>query len=200
MTWKGQETFESFDCKLKAGDDPLFYAQGEVAITVSGLLVTSLRFTLTVYKHAADETRLLTHDAVRPQTAFASYASANRVEVFRAVQGIEKGAPQISVWTDVDGLRSGDDWEEKLYACIATSDIFYLFWSRAAADSEWVGREWRNALKTKGLQFIDPVPLESPELVQPPAELGKLHFNDRWVMFINSAKYVEEQKAKAAGR
>jgi hypothetical protein len=33
----------------------------------------------------------------------------------------------------------------------------------------------------RGVDYIDPVPLVSPDLVPPPPELAQLHFND-WVL------------------
>ena len=45
---------------------------------------------------------------------------------------------------------------------------------------EW---EWKLALRKKGLGFIDPVPLEDPDKVPPPAELADLHFGDKWLAF-----------------
>ena len=58
------------------------------------------------------------------------------------------------------------------------SDVFYLFWSRNARASKEVEAEWRTALELKGLDFIAPVPLQSPRYARPPAELGALHFDD----------------------
>ena len=39
------------------------------------------------------------------------------------------------------------------------------------------------ALEKRGLGFIDPVPLESPQLSPPPVELASKHFNDPWLAF-----------------
>ena len=64
---------------------------------------------------------------------------------------------------------------------IPASDVFYLFWSAHASASKWVEREWRTALRTGGLDFIDPVPLQPPEDAPPPPELAGLHFND-WML------------------
>ena len=130
----------------------------------------------------------------RPRTAFASYASPDRADVERSVQGIETGAANLDVFIDVDKLRAGQDWLEKINAYISTSDILYLFWSRNAAKSQWVDKEWRLGFQLKGLPFISPFPLESPELVPPPAELSSLHFNDRHLMFIMAQRYIDQQK------
>jgi molecular chaperone DnaK len=113
--------------------------------------------------------------------AFASYASADRNEVLGRIQGMQKVAPDLNVFLDVASLRSGEDWEQKLWQVIPESDVFYLFWSAAASASPWVEKEWKCALKSRGAEFIDPVPLVSPEEVRPPEELRKKHFND-WIL------------------
>jgi hypothetical protein len=113
--------------------------------------------------------------------AFASYASPDRDEVLGRVQGMQKIVPDLNVRMDVVTLRSGEDWEKKLWQLIPESDVFYLFWSAAAKASPWVEREWRCALRTRGEEFIVPVPLVSPEEVRPPNELSKKHFSD-WIL------------------
>ncbi len=116
--------------------------------------------------------------------AFASYASVDRGEVLRRVQGIQ--ATGTSVFLDVVHLRTGEAWEQALYSEIDASDGFYLFWSRNAAKSEWVEREWRYALEHRGLDFINPLALEDPRLVSPPPELSSKHFNDMLLAFIKA--------------
>lgn len=113
--------------------------------------------------------------------AFASYANPDRDEVLRAIQGMQKILPDLDVFLDVVKLRSGEDWERRLWQVIPESDVFYLFWSAAAKASPWVEKEWRCALKSRGYEFIDPVPLVSPEEVRPPDELSMKHFND-WIL------------------
>jgi hypothetical protein len=97
------------------------------------------------------------------------------------IQGIQKVAPNINVDLDVVTLRSGQYWEKELWKLIPSKDVFYLFWSRNAAKSGWVEKEWKCALETRGIDFIDPIPLETPEQVPPPPELSSKHFND-WVL------------------
>jgi hypothetical protein len=51
-----------------------------------------------------------------------------------------------------------------------------------------VQKEWRYALRAKGLDFIDFVPLEPPEKAPPPRELAhKKHFNDPILAFISKS-------------
>ena len=118
----------------------------------------------------------------RIEHAFASYATLDRAEVLRRVQGIQ--AVGTKVFLDIVDLRSGSGWQDTLYKEIDASDSFFLFWSRNAAQSSWVEREWRYALKRRGLDFINPLPLEDPRTAEPPAELRSTHFNDMLLAFI----------------
>ena len=87
-------------------------------------------------------------------------------------------APDLNVFLDVANLRSGEYWESKLFREILGTDVLYLFRSAAASVAHWVEKEWRCALERRGVNFIDPVPLVSPEDVPAPEELGSKHLND----------------------
>jgi hypothetical protein len=113
--------------------------------------------------------------------AFASYASEDRNEVLGRVQGIQKVLPKLNIFMDVVSLRSGQYWEDELKSEIPKNDVFYLFWSTHARASKWVDKEWRWAFSARGLDFIDPIPLEPPDLAPPPRELSSRHFND-WTL------------------
>ena len=158
--------------------------------------MASIDFTIKISEGDNQERREITNDVFIPQSAFASYASEDRIDVLGRLEGLKKGLKNLEIFIDVITLRSGEDWENKIDAFINTSDIFYLFWSSAAAKSTWVDKEWRLALEKKGIEFIDPFPLESPQLVPPPPELGKLHFNSIYLNYINSEKYIQSQKNK----
>jgi hypothetical protein len=120
----------------------------------------------------------------RYRSAFASYASEDRNTVLAAIYGMQKRTPNLEIFLDVMTLRSGEDWEKRLEEEIRKADVFFLFWCRHAAQSEWVAKEWRFAYEAKGIQFIDPVPLEPPELAPPPQELRQRHFNDPILAFM----------------
>jgi len=120
------------------------------------------------------------------RTAFASYASPDRGEVMKRIQGMQKASPELDIFVDVDALRSGQYWEREIRKIIPSRDVFYLFWSASASKSYWVDQEWRYALEKRGLHFIDPCPLVSPKEVPPPKELESLHFNDRWIFYEES--------------
>ena len=92
----------------------------------------------------------------------------------------------MDIFFDVESLRSGDDWENALWHEIDKRDVLFLCWSKSARDSQWVDAEWRYALKQKGSDCIEPVPIDPPSICPPPEELRKKHFNDKLLYIINS--------------
>ena len=174
VLWCGDITNVAFIIRapkhLPAGIYP-----GQISILNGGMLLTRLIFELTVGETMDEQASLNLHRQ-EFKTAFASYASSDRDEVLRRVQGIQ--ATGMDVFLDVLSLRAGEHWQEELFKHIRSRDIFYLFWSVAASQSEWVNREWRYALNEKGLDFIHPIPLAAPSEAPPPEELRNKHFND----------------------
>lgn len=154
--------------------------KGSATFYAHGLQIARLNFVLEIGASPASPVALNLREQ-RINKAFASYASPDRDEVLARIQGIQKAAPGLEIFLDVLSLRSGQHWETELRERIPANDVFYLFWSANAKNSEWVEKEWRCALETRGLEFIDPVPLVAPELAPPPAELSSRHFND-WVL------------------
>jgi len=150
---------------------------GTASVRSVGTEIARISFVLNVGASSGRTGRVHT-SLKRHKKAFASYASEDREAVMARIQGIQKAAPALRVFVDVMNLRSGDDWERKLNEAITESDVFYLFWCRHAKKSEWVEKEWRYAYQSRGIDFIDPVPLESPVLAPPPPELSKKHFNE----------------------
>ena len=183
LVWDGVPTNASFIVHVPSDAEHSTYA-GTAAIGYQGLTIGKLTFLLSVAGHVADEYADHSEHSRYPKTAFASYASENRDEVLTRIQGMKKVAPDLDVFLDVLSLRSGDNWREKLESHVPTKDTFYLFWSQSAAQSEWVEREWRLALNRRGLNYIDPVPLEEPDTAPPPEELNELHFSDAFLAYI----------------
>jgi hypothetical protein len=48
----------------------------------------------------------------------------------------------------------------------------------------------------RAAEFIEPFPLESPEVIPPPKELSKLHFNSLYLKLIESNEFVAMQKRR----
>jgi len=124
----------------------------------------------------------------RIESAFASYSRQDATEVIARLQAIEKMVPGIRLFWDVESLRSGNKWEERLAEEVVNKDIFYLFWSENAAKSKWVNWEWSCAYHKRGIDYIDPFPLDQTKA---PQELKSLQFADRWV------RHLEYEKLKA---
>ncbi len=153
---------------------------GIATINANGIQISRIYFIIQVGNQITTTTKLdIEHR--RNRKAFASYASADREYVLSCIQGMQKIAPQLEIFLDVASLCSGQYWEDELWNVIPSNDVFFLFWSANSAKSSWVEKEWKCALKTRGLDFIDPVPLEDPERVPPPLELSSKHFGD-WVL------------------
>jgi hypothetical protein len=111
--------------------------------------------------------------AFAPRTAFASYAAKDRGLVTHMVGAIERAAG-IDVFQDCLDLKAGEPWKPSLRQEILHRDLFLLFWSHAAKNSDWVSWEWRTALEEKGRESVQIHPVE-PD-IQPPPELSDLHF------------------------
>lgn len=82
-----------------------------------------------------------------------------------------------------------------LFREIEKRDILYLCWSHHAKNSEWVDKEWRYAYSQKGIDGIEPMPIELPEECPPPQELSGKHWNDKLLYLIShlNKKPPEEQ-------
>ena len=158
---------------------PRNYSEKQILFTakvyINGVIATRLTFTAKCSSSFEQKMDTKREDVL---TAFISYASEDRKTVATIIQGMQKARPDLDLFFDVESLRSGDNWKEKLYHAIDQRDILYLCWSHYAKESKWVDREWRYAYKQKGIDAIEPIPLELPENCPPPEELEKKHFNN----------------------
>ncbi len=187
MVWEGESTSVSFVVTLPELS-PETKCYGSAQVYANGIQVAKIPFLLS----AMSDEGIVEAPSVRYKTAFASYASDDRDAVLGRIQGIHKIAPELEIFLDVVSLRSGQSWEKELWRVIPASDVFYLFWSTHARASEWVEKEWRCALRERGVEFIDPIPLQSPEESPPPPELSALHFND-WELAFRRTKPAASQ-------
>jgi hypothetical protein len=115
------------------------------------------------------------------ESVFVSYASEDRSEVLRRVQGLK--ALGIQFFQDVLSLSPGQRWAQELWRRIDQSDVFLLCWSSAASKSEWVRKEYLQANATSSRSsdnrpHMTILPLEGPPPPEPPRELAHLHFSD----------------------
>ncbi len=177
--WDGNYIKSTFDVFV-----PTDYDKGAIKFTayiyVNGIQAQRMSFSINVEA----ETPIITVEPIYNKKAFVSYASKDRDKVMLSVKAMQKVVPDIDFFVDVVSLHCGEKWEERLYIEIDKSDVFYLFWSNNAKESDWVKKEIECALKSKGIDFIEPMPLETPDVAPPPKELEKKHFNDVLLNFI----------------
>jgi hypothetical protein len=182
IVWRGVRTAVQFEVYVpNAVASP--NAIGRVRFAVAAMPVGTLRFQVTLMTPgtAAAPAEYREAQTARYRRAFTSYASEDRAEVLRRVQAFRISG--MSVFQDILDLGPGERWERALYREIDNCDVFLLFWSKAAAVSEWVSREIDYALARQGDNAenppaIQPVPIEGPPIVPPPPRLAGLHFND----------------------
>ena len=177
--WNGK--YSSFSFYVNIPED---YKRKQILFIASvyfeSVPAVKLKFLVDMEAGQVEVSELIRQDI---RSAFMSYAREDMNEIYTIVQGMRKVRPDLNIFVDVDGLRSGQNWKDALYQEILRRDILYLCWSRHAKASEWVEREWRYALEQKGIDAIEPLPLEPPEVCEPPEELKEKHFHDRELAF-----------------
>lgn len=182
QTWQGDYLSFSFAVEI-----PEQYKKKQIlfvaSVYINDIIATRLKFVVQC-KSLIEQKIEVTRDDVL--SAFVSYASQDRNRVAMIIQGMKKARPDMDIFFDVESLRSGDDWENALWREIDKRDVLFLCWSRYARDSKWVDAEWRYALKQKGVDSIEPVPIDPPGRCPPPDELSRKHFNDKLLYIINS--------------
>jgi hypothetical protein len=176
VKWHGEPAFAQFIVTFPATPRD-FYCTARISI--NGGLAGRITFRLSSDSTHIRTTICVDESAKRYKLAFLSYASADRAEVLKRAQALD--AARMSFFQDVLSLRAGDQWESKIYQHIDKCDLFLLFWSRAAKDSEWVIKETEYALERRSWgddPDIVPIILEDGPVVMPPDSLKSIHFND----------------------
>ena len=154
-----------------AGIRPQSTEIGELVLSRDDLIVGTVKFKLELASESV--AAVSGKEVAGRRKAFLCYAQNDRAEVLRRAQML--ALVGMESFVDMLSLSPGEEWERQTMRAIEEADVFMLFWSTAAKQSKWVEREWRYALKTKGLEFIVPIGMETP-LPTPPPELAHLHF------------------------
>jgi len=193
MVWRGRLAVANFIVKVPADADGDLFPTVHVAIGAA--VIGELHFKLTISSSGMTQkpSALQPTSPRRYQRAFFSYSSHDRVKALEVAQSYRLAG--IEFFQDVLNLDPGTRWEHKLYREIDACDLFLLFWSRAASESEWVAREAKYALERRdgaADQRPDLVPLilEGPPVPTPPDFLKHLHFND-WVRLAIAAHDIK---------
>jgi hypothetical protein len=181
FVWQGPHSLVDFDVIL--GDDaPLGNTILKFNVSIEGIRVAKLRMDLHISADGkADQSNTVATEAAR--SAFASYSSSDRQRVLDRLASVRISAG-LEIFLDCLSLRPGEEWKVRLAEEIRSRDQFLLFWSKAAADSQWVTWEWQTALDQKGKASMQLHPLENN--VPPPLKLADLHFGDVFIALRDS--------------
>ena len=79
---------------------------------------------------------------VKPQRVFISYSRADRQRVAGLASLLE--ALEHDVFMDQRSIRPGKRWKQKLEEELQSADVLLVFWTRNAARSDWVRREYES--------------------------------------------------------
>ncbi|MFQ5810308.1 MAG: TIR domain-containing protein, partial [Armatimonadota bacterium] len=142
LTWQGRTESVQFGARV-----PESQRVGSIIATVTvsqdSVPIGHVKFKLKIVQAvSADEpptSEPVGEQARRYQLALISYASSDRPKVLAHIQMLK--AVGIRYFQDILDLGPGDRWEAQLYRHIDKCDLFLLFWSSAARDSEWVLKE-----------------------------------------------------------
>jgi serine/threonine protein kinase len=199
LVWRGRPEPVQFAVDLPDDLPVPSTLVGTVTVCQENVPFGHIKFKLSVSQSGKAEPPAALGDAAHCyRKAFISYASIDRIEVLKRVQMLRP--LRIRFFQDVLDLAPGDRWERQLYRHIDESDLFLLFWSKAARESRWVRKELLYALSRKGGDddappAILPVILEGPPPPKPPEELADLHFDDYMLYFMPRATPAELPRA-----
>jgi hypothetical protein len=179
VVWRGQPVFGQFLATVPPGTSGQSFFP-VVRISIDGSLVGCIKFRISSDSSAANPQSMpLGEHSRRYKNAFVSYATKDRKEVLKRVQMLN--VLKTKFFLDLLSLDPGDRWKKKLYETIRDCDLFLLFWSQAAKDSQWVMWEVEHALNQQRQNLYsepDIVPVILEQNVLPPKSLEALHFND----------------------
>jgi hypothetical protein len=94
---------------------------------------------------------------------FISYSHRDREIVSAAARLLRSGG--ATVFQDIADIKPGTRWKAALFQALDQCERVMVFWSSAAASSEWVEREWRSALEANKQivpMLLDDTPLPPP--------------------------------------
>jgi hypothetical protein len=202
LPWAGRPEAVQFAVTVPADRRPGTVI-GTVTVSQDGAPLGHIKFKLAIVAAPGQPVRVRNEPcgdaACRYRKAFVSYASADREEVLKRVQVLQRVG--IDCFQDVLALEPGSRWEQQLYRHIDDSDLFLLFWSSAARQSQWVREELRYALRRQGADGmappeIKPVVIEGPPPPPPPEELAHLHFNDYFLYLLAGQRQARKGPGK----
>ena len=211
LVWKGEPDSVRYRVKIPKDFEPTTI-WGLVKIFCDTALIGRVEFEFEVAAKApqvmpADAPAQVNQNSIRFRKAFISYCSKDRAKVFQTLQGLETAYNRLGItyFMDVDDLRAGENWREVIKKNLDESDLFILFWSKAAQESKEVLWEVEQAMARKGgrekdLPLFDPIPVELPLPMPLPRGLESIHFNDRKLLMLKGQQALDAELAARAAQ
>jgi hypothetical protein len=197
--WRGRTIGVQFGVTIPK-DFKLGSMFGLVVVSADTIPIGHSRFAFEVVEPGGHrtETPSFTGALTRYQHAFISYAHEDRAEVLKRVQMLNLLKEKF--FQDFISLEPGQRWEQGIRQAIDQSDVFFLFWSKAASASAEVKKEILYAVARQGGNenappAIYPVIIEGPPPADPPADLKFLHFDDKFNYWIFAAEDAARHEA-----
>lgn len=158
------EDWQRFEFKLRAVDAPIGQtASGRITFTVEGLIVAEIPLEVyvghTVIAAIAEKARAKADpfDLVFPAYNPADQVITDKLEQVYMTLGLD-------YLRDVLAAQRDGVWNDRVRELIGQADVFQLYWSQNAAQSEAVRQAWTYALSLTGkpANFVRPVFWEQP--------------------------------------
>ena len=193
ITWKGYTESVTFAVNIP-GEITQSSLIGKVIISQNRVPIGAIHFRIKIQK-SPDGMSMVKRpqplgDAAVYRYAFISYAAEDKEEVSRRVQRLSSMG--IGYFQEILYRESGDKTEEKVVRQINKADVFFLFWSEAARQSEWVKKDISYALQRQPGNEEDPpdiipVMIGEPPFPEPPPALTHIPF-DHNIVYLGSSE------------
>jgi hypothetical protein len=173
VTWTGAIEELSFRIRYAGPEQAPVPCSGFIDISTCGLVVAQIPISIQV---KTGEVQIAPQTVGMISRVFASYSHQDE-PVVRACKAAYR-ALGIQLFIDKDDILSGELWRGVLRRSIADHDLFQLFWSQTAADSNEVANEWKLAKEiapARTTDFIRPLYWTEPMPAVPEA-LQDMHF------------------------
>lgn len=128
---------------VKAVDPRLHSVAGDVVLSVGGVLVAEFSFNTGIVTADLPVVHYELSKSKRFKKAFISYSHKDVETAEFAVKLLKTLG--INYFFDHHSLETGSVFDEEIMRQIEESDVFYLFWSQNAAESDYVEKEYTHA-------------------------------------------------------
>lgn len=177
--WKGESNLINFFVEVLP-DAPKEWTVLRFEVIIADIRVAFIPLDMEItFNKLSDIQNVATVEPAR--TAFASYSSQDTDRVLDRVAAVKISAG-LDVFMDCLSLHPGEKWKPRLEKEILSRDLFLLFWSVNARNSEWVKWELKTAMVKKGESSIQLHPLQTVKEAPPPEDLKDLHFQDVYML------------------